>query len=203
MLSLRVTLILLGILLIGVLYLWEKRRRRSVPGAEPENAAPEVPSVASAPSLPPKNGPSHIITLHILAPAGQPFRGADILAAAQNADLVFGARHIFHRMTEPVPGARVLFSLASMLEPGSFDLDHIETFTTTGLVLFARLPGPTDALAMYEDMIDQARRLAHALDGEVCDERRSVLTLQTVEHTREQIRDFNRKLLLAQKQHSD
>ena len=49
-------------------------------------------------------------------------------------------------------------------------------------------------------MIDQARRLAHALGGEVCDERRSVLTLQTVEHTREQIRDFNRKLLLAQKQ---
>ena len=197
MLSLRVTLILLGILLIGVLYLWEKHRRRSAPGAQAENDAPEVTPVVSTPTLPPKNGPSHIITLHILAPAGQPFRGADILAAAQNADLVFGARHIFHRMTE----SRVLFSLASMLEPGSFDLDHIETFTTTGLVLFARLPGPTDALAMYEDMIDQARRLAHALDGEVCDERRSVLTLQTVEHTREQIRDFNRKLLLAQKQH--
>lgn len=199
--SLRVTLILLGALLIGVLYLWERHRRRGAQGAQAENAAPEVAPAASAPTLPPKGGPSHIITLHILAPAGQPFRGVDILAAAQNADLVFGARHIFHRMTEHASGSRVLFSLASMLEPGSFDLDHIETFSTTGLVLFARLPGPTDALAMYEDMIDQARRLAHALGGEVCDERRSVLTLQTVEHTREQIRDFNRRLLLAQKQH--
>ncbi|MDA1107716.1 MAG: cell division protein ZipA [Proteobacteria bacterium] len=200
--SLRVTLILLGALLIGVLYLWERHRRRGAQGAQAKNAAPVTPA-ESVPTttLPPKSVPSHIITLHILAPAGQPFRGVDILAAAQNADLVFGARHIFHRMTEHASGPRVLFSLASMLEPGSFDLDHIETFSTTGLVLFARLPGPTDALAMYEDMIDQARRLAHALGGEVCDERRSVLTLQTVEHTREQIRDFNRRLLLAQKQH--
>lgn len=193
-------LILLGALLIGVLYLWEKRRRRDTQSAQAEDAAPDVTPAASTPALPPKGGPSHIITLHVLAPAGQPFRGADILAAAQNAGLVFGARHIFHRMTGHGSGDRVLFSLASMLEPGSFDLDHIETFSTTGLVLFMRLPGPADALAAYEDMIDQARRLAHALGGEVCDERRSVLTLQTVEHTREQIRDFNRRLLLAQKQ---
>lgn len=203
MLSLRMTLILLGALLIAGLYMWEQRRRRNAHRAQAGAATRHEiapPSTAPAPPVPPEDGPSHIVTLHILAPAGQPFRGADILTAADNAGLVLGARRIFHRMSGEGADARVLFSLASMHEPGSFDLEHMETYTTSGLVIFACLPGAADGLTLYEDMLDQARQLAQVLGGEVCDERRSVLTLQTIEHTREQIRDFNRRLLLAQKQ---
>jgi cell division protein ZipA len=201
MLSLRMTLILLGVLLLAGLYVWERRRRRDAQQAQADAPA-ETPPASAAPAPPalPDGGPSLIVTLHIMAPEGRRhLRGPDILAAANKTGLVTGARRILHHMSADTP-ARVVFSVASMREPGSFDLEHIDTFSTPGLVVFMCLPGPADALAMYEDMIDHARRLAHALDGEVYDERRSVLTLQTVEHTREQIRDFNRRLLLAQKQ---
>ena len=202
MLSLRMILILLGAMLIAGLYLWERRRRREAaqvqadaPAATPTAPAP-VP--APAPALP-EGGPSLIITLHIMAPGGRQLTGPEILAAASKSRLVVGARRILHCMSTDTP-ARIVFSVASMREPGSFDLEHIDTFSTPGLVVFMCLPGPADALIQYEDMLDHARRLAHALDSEVFDERRSVLSLQTVEHTREQIRDFNRRLLLAQKQ---
>lgn len=200
MLSLRMTLILLGVLLIAGLYLWERRRRREAEQAQVD-APVEIQAPAAkapAPTLP-EEGPSLIITLHIIASGGRYLRGPDILAAADKTGLVLGARRILHCMSADTP-ARIVFSVASMREPGSFDLEHIDTFTTPGLVVFMCLPGPADALTQYEDMLDHARRLAHALDSDVFDERRSVLSLQTVEHTREQIRDFSRRLLLAQKQ---
>jgi len=201
MLSLRMTLILLGVLLIAGLYLWERRRRREAEQAQADAPVEtQMSPVATAPTPAlPEGGPSLIITLHIIASGGRYLRGPDILVSAAKTGLVAGARSILHHMSTDTP-ARIVFSVASMREPGSFDFDHIDTFTTPGLVVFMCLPGPADALIQYEDMLDYARRLAHALDGDVFDERRSVLSLQTVEHTREQIRDFNRRLLLAQKQ---
>ncbi|MDP1707811.1 MAG: cell division protein ZipA C-terminal FtsZ-binding domain-containing protein [Gammaproteobacteria bacterium] len=196
MLSLRMILILLGVLLVAGLYVWERRRRRETQQAYTD--APAETPLAAPPALS-DGGPGLIVTLHIMEPEGRPLRGPDIMAAANKSGLVAGARRILHHMSADTP-ARAVFSVASMREPGSFDWERIDTFSTPGLVVFMCLPGPADALAMYEDMIDHARRLAHALEAEVYDERRSVLTLQTVEHTREQIRDFNRRLLLAQKQ---
>lgn len=201
MLSLRMTLILLGVLLIAGLYLWERHRRREAEQAQADAPVetPASPVVAAPTPALPEEGPSLIITLHIIASGGRYLCGPDILAAADKTGLGPGVRRILHHMSTDTP-ARIVFSVAGMREPGSFDLEHIDTFTTPGLVVFMCLPGPTDALTQYEDMLDHARRLAHALDSDLFDERRSVLTLQTVEHTREQIRDFNRRLLLAQKQ---
>jgi cell division protein ZipA len=47
----------------------------------------------------------------------------------------------------------------------------------------------------FEHMLATANGVKQALDGILKDERRSVLTRQTVEHCRQRIRDFELSLL--------
>ena len=47
----------------------------------------------------------------------------------------------------------------------------------------------------FDRMIDTAKRLRAALDGELKDDNRSVMTAQTIEHYRQRIRDFELRQL--------
>lgn len=47
----------------------------------------------------------------------------------------------------------------------------------------------------FNIMADTAMAIADHLGGELKDEHRSVMTAQTLEHCRQRIRDFERKLL--------
>ena len=46
-----------------------------------------------------------------------------------------------------------------------------------------------------DPMLEAAQAVARNLDGDVLDETRSALTRQTLEHSRQQIRDLERRLL--------
>ena len=82
--------------------------------------------------------------------------------------------------------------IANMVEPGSFPIDDMENFTTTGITAFMVLPGPAgvDGLAR---MVACCRRLASILGGEVLDENRSTLTNQRATHMKEEIIEFLRQ----------
>jgi cell division protein ZipA len=107
--------------------------------------------------------------------------------------------NIFHRYEHPGRKSRVLFSLASMVEPGHFPLDDMSGFSTPGVTLFAQFPGPRDSLATFSDMLFTAERLAAMLDAELQDESHSALTRQTIEHIREEILEHRRQIQLARK----
>jgi cell division protein ZipA len=85
------------------------------------------------------------------------------------------------------------FSVSSVLKPGSFDIEQMEDTTVPGVALFIKLPGPDDPVAAFEEMLRTARKLADGLDGVVCDETRSTLTGQVINHMRERIAEFSRK----------
>jgi len=61
------------------------------------------------------------------------------------------------------------------------------------------LPGVQDGMAIYSDMLFTAERLASILDGKLQDDSHSVLSKQTIEHTREQILNYRSRLQLARK----
>jgi cell division protein ZipA len=44
-------------------------------------------------------------------------------------------------------------------------------------------------------MLETAQTVARNLDGDVLDESRSVITRQTLEHSRQRVRDLERRLL--------
>lgn len=131
--------------------------------------------------------PDRVFSLFVLAPPGVPFRGQMLLGALAVAKLEYGEMHIFHRY-EPVNGRRrMLFSVANIREPGTFDPEEMEDFTTQGLALFMQVTPGVDAVWAFEAMVAAGRSLADSLDGTLCDATRSVLTRQAIGHLREQV----------------
>ncbi|MFP3874670.1 MAG: cell division protein ZipA [Thiohalophilus sp.] len=147
-------------------------------------------------------GESLVIVLNVMAKSGHYFPGDDVLAALRANDLQHGEMMIFHRYPDGTDTARPIFSLANTVEPGTFDLNTMEELQTPGLSLFMQLPGPMDSREAFELMLKTGRNLAEQLDGDLCDERRNVLTLQTTGHLKEQIESFlfRRKMAGLQKQ---
>ena len=125
------------------------------------------------------------------------FEGMDIVRAIQGERMEIGDMHIFHRHDEAQRKGTVLFSMASMVKPGTFPLESMEDFKTPGLALFAQLPGPLDGLELFSEMLATAEHLAAELGGELQDETHSRLTKQTVEHLRSQILEHRRQVQLA------
>ena len=134
--------------------------------------------------------PGMILQIHVVASKGS-FSGEQILRGARNVELEHGDMNIFHRYDSSGPRSRVVFSMASMLEPGIFPLDQMGEFSTPGLVLFGQLP------AAFSDMLFTAERMAALLEGELQDETHSVLSKQTIEHIRERILEHRRQVQLA------
>ncbi|WP_456373425.1 cell division protein ZipA [Thiolapillus sp.] len=124
------------------------------------------------------------------------FSGADIAAAMEQVGLKGGAMDIYHRHDSRYPD-RVLFSVASLVNPGHFPFDDMAGFSTPGLMLFTQLPGVRDGLEIYSDMLYTANELAGLLGGVLQDETHSVLSKQTIQHTRDAIMEHRRKLRLA------
>ena len=120
------------------------------------------------------------------------FEGPAILDTITRRGMRYGDMNIFHRFA----GAgrrRADFSMASAVEPGTFDLGAIDAYSTPGVTFFMRLPGPAQPLEAFEDMVSIARDLAAELGGDLKDEQHSVMTAQTIEHCRQRIRDFSRR----------
>jgi len=139
--------------------------------------------------------PTKILQINIVARVGR-MTAADIHRAAWEVGLIHGNMSIFHRHVNG-PDSPVTFSMASIVEPGTFPADPTADFTTPGLILFAHLSGPQDGLVVFSDMLFTAERLAALLDASLQDETHSDLTKQTIEHIREEILEHRRQVQLA------
>jgi cell division protein ZipA len=177
----------------------EERSKKREPRAEVEqfsfsflsSDAPEKQSAVEKKPLPTK-----LIQLNVVPRHGQ-FQGQELLYAVSETGLQFGDLNIYHFPNEGMPEEEPLFSMANIVEPGSFDPDQMDDFLTPGLVLFAMLPGPKDGLTVFSEMLNTAEQLATLMDGEIKDESHSDLSKQTIEHMREEIQEYHRKLQLA------
>jgi len=134
--------------------------------------------------------PEKIITLFVLAPTGVPFRGSFLMEAMSEAGLQYGDMQIFHHIERQAGRDDMLFSVANIVEPGTFEPNGMDSFTTPGVVLILQLPGPADAIKAFDAMVTAARSLATNLQGSLCDATRSVLTNQTISHMREEVVDY-------------
>ena len=123
---------------------------------------------------------NEVIVIHVVANPGYVFSGEDLLQAITDEGLRFGDMDIFHRHEHEDGSGRVMFSMANMLKPGTFDLSNLASFETPGVSLFMHLPVPHDSLAAFRTMTKVAKSLVTALGGELKDENRSVIILTIV-----------------------
>ncbi|MEW7978612.1 MAG: cell division protein ZipA C-terminal FtsZ-binding domain-containing protein [Candidatus Sedimenticola endophacoides] len=139
--------------------------------------------------------PGKILQLNVVT-RDERMEVADIYRAAHEVGLRYGDMQIFHRHLDGADSP-VIFSMASLVEPGIFPALPGDGFSTPGLTLFARLPGPLDGLQVFSDMLMSAERLAAELNGSLQDATHSDLTRQTIEHVREEILEHRRQVHLA------
>ncbi len=145
--------------------------------------------------------PEMTVLLTVLAPQGQLFKGASILAVAQELNLQLSQNGVLDCFPASEAEGKPVFSIAHLREPGIFDLSTLETIATPGLLLFMQLPGPMEAVAAVDFLVALARRLAHKLNGSVCDDRRNKITAQAIMHLRSEAAEFERRLRLQHSPH--
>lgn len=135
----------------------------------------------------------HIVALFVAAQDDQMLSGPELVVAAEKIGLTYGAQGIYHRLVDGRPDQPPVFSVASMVKPGSFDLGDIDGIATPGLSFFMTLPGPLSALDAWDTMLPAAQRMAELLDAVVLDDQRNTLGRQRVAHIRDDLRNFDRR----------
>lgn len=143
-------------------------------------------------------GERKIIAVRVAARASTRFRGEDVIRLLNEEGLAFGRYDIFHRHAGDSRSPPV-FSVASMIEPGSFNLDAVDAEQLPGVTLFMVLPGPRDGVTALDDMLGTAQRLAEQLNGEVLDQSGSTLSRQRASNLRDEIIGFQHHLAVQQR----
>ena len=213
--GLRWLLLFLGLLVIAGVYLYSRREKQqaaefsedgndSVVRREPKLDNDDLPDLDNGefetieapvlesdeqPELKPEDSPQKIVTLRIVGRNKKPFQGDELILSMRGIGLRHGKFGIFHRY-DGNDEDRTIFSAASLVEPGSFDLANIKEQQIPGISLFLILPGPVDGVEAFDLMMAAARSLAQALDGELLDESGSTLSIQRERYLREEIIQF-------------
>ncbi len=216
--GLRWLLLFFGLLVIAGVYLYSRRDNSIAGNQEPVSPRVEPPLEESESSgtldaevaedepfavdeesgadFEEAGAPQKIVTLRIVAHEKKPFAGDDLILTLRGIGLRHGKFGIFHRY-DGNDESRTVFSAASLVEPGSFDLENIKDQKIPGISLFLVLPGPIDAIEGFDQMITAARTLAQSLNGELLDESGSTLSIQRERYMREDIIQFQHSRLMA------
>ena len=202
--GLRWLLLFVGLLVIAGVYLYSRREPKK-PVVEPGAAERQEPVLVATSEVEPivdaddesepafdaepdpaKSVPQKIVTLRIVARDGGSFQGDELILTMRGIGLRHGKFGIYHRY-DGADEDRTIFSAASLVEPGSFDIDNIKEQKIPGISLFMILPGPLDGVEAFDLMIAAAHALGSALNGELLDETGSTLSIQRERYMREEI----------------
>jgi cell division protein ZipA len=167
--------------------------------AEPaaESAAEPAPEDTAEPAAAPAEEPASpaasqkIISIRVTAPDDTRWPGAQLLRALEVHGLAFGRYQVFHRKHAD---GRSLFYLASLVEPGTFDVAEMPGQEFRGVTLFAVLPGPAEPAETIEELLNTAHGLAEQLSGTVQDGKGVALSPQRAAALREEIARFQASL---------
>jgi cell division protein ZipA len=136
------------------------------------------------------------------------FSGPAVREALEAEGLEYGDMRIFHYFDRDASSASdnedpanvfPVFSVASLVEPGYFELKKLDEMEMPGLTLFCQLPGPLSGEKALEIMLDKGRGLAVRLQGQMCDDKHNRFTTQAKTHYQDRIATFTRKLTVAKK----
>ena len=140
---------------------------------------------------------SEVVVINVMAKKGFDFVGDDLMQVLISNGLRFGEMNIFHKRLGNDSKSVLVFSVANILNPGTFDLNNMDSFRTLGISLFLALPTAINNGDAFEQMLTVAQQVSSSLDGELKDDHRNVMTAQTIEHYRQRISDFELRQLKA------
>jgi len=207
--GLRWLLLFFGLLAVAGVYWYSRKERETsgdalTPKINSERSEPTLGDVPQTPSTdseldhtttdvidePVEDEPDlqqqRIITVRIIATKNGAFSGEELILSLRGIGMRHGKFGIFHQY-EGNDEKQVIFSAASLVEPGSFDLENIQAQQIPGISLFMVLPCSMDGPQAFDLMMAAAKELTKALRAELLDESGSTLSIQRERYLREEI----------------
>jgi cell division protein ZipA len=160
-----------------------------------DDAGPDA-RTADEPVKEPPSARQKIVTMRLVAKKHGAFAGDDLILNLRAVGMRHGKFGIFHRY-QGDDEKKVVFSAASLVEPGSFDLENIKDQKIPGISLFMVLPGPLDGCQAFDLMMEAGRSLTRALHAELLDESGSTLSIQRERYLREEIIQYQHGIKVA------
>lgn len=214
--GLRWLLLIAGVLVIAGVYLYTRRKQTEsdtdelpverreptlageVPATELDDVEPESAEIVAdaTEEAPASVAPQKIVTLRIVAKNRGSFRGDELILSLRGLGMLHGKFGIYHRY-DGADENKTIFSAASLVEPGSFDVANIKEQQIPGISLFMVLPGPVEGVEAFDLMLAAARALAQSMDGELLDESGSTLSIQRERYMREEIIEYQTSNMVA------
>ncbi|SFF96353.1 cell division protein ZipA [Neptunomonas qingdaonensis] len=133
--------------------------------------------------------PEEVLVITVVGKQHQ-LDGQTLLQVVLACGMRFGDMSLFHRFEEGIDKGAVQFSMANAVNPGTFDLEHMDEMTTPGVSFFMSMSEPADVKNAFECMLATAETVSKHLGGDLLDENRSVMRPQTKAHYRERIREY-------------
>lgn len=210
--GLRWLLLVAGVLVIAGVYLYSRIERdkpakkvdagrRVEPTLEGSESAPDSAGIddsdysdnadddIDAPDESAIDTPQKIVTLRLIARDKGAFAGDELILSLRGIGMRHGKFGIFHRV-DGSDSEKTIFSAASLVEPGSFDLANIKEQQIPGISLFLVLPGPIDSVEAFDMMMTAARTLSQSLGADLLDESGSTMSIQRERFMREEVIQF-------------
>ena len=160
--------------------IYERQRAELTEQAQPQKSAEK-----------PNTQPEEVLVIHLMANKGEKVAGQQLLDAVLSAGLRYGAMKIFHRHLSDDGSGPVLFSMANLVNPGTFDLNTMSDLEVPGVTLFMALDDIEDPVDALNIMIEAVDSIVGDLKLNVMDESRSSMTRNTIDHYRQRARDVS------------
>ncbi len=147
-------------------------------------------SVSSSTTFAGSDGKQMLVVFHVVAREPEIFTGPMIQQMMSELELEHSEMGVYHYNVQRLDKKQSVYCVANMLNPGTFDLDTMDSFTTPGVTFILQLPGPEDELKSFNIMTEHAQRLAAFLNGDLLDENRNPVSKQSISSYKEQVQLF-------------
>ncbi len=166
------------------------------PGADEDETLPEGDSgehpddrQVAADSANAERDTERVVSLRLIPREGEELDAERTVRALREAGLQHGPYEIFHYCEDRnVPESG--FSVANLVEPGSFDLSNLPDTRLPGVTFFMVLPGSRDPAERFDTMIRIARDLCQTLDARLLDELGNSWSIQRERFLREELIEY-------------
>ncbi|MFY8272767.1 cell division protein ZipA [Pseudoalteromonas sp. SSDWG2] len=148
------------------------------------------PAQATSSESEPEVQPEDFVIIHVHMPEGLQMQGAKLLPLVLTLGFKYSDDGFFHRHEQASGQGPILFRMVNMYNPGTFDIDNMEQFSTAGVSLFMTLPNEGEAMATFNMLHSAAKKLADEFGAQLLDHQREPLSVNTVREYVEKVREY-------------
>jgi|TARA_B110000240_G_scaffold194986_1_gene243653 cell division protein ZipA len=129
-----------------------------------------------------------VVTVRLVAINNSSYAGDDLVLALREHGMQLGEYGIFHYYKDE--SKSIIFSAASLVEPGTFDLKKIKDQKIPGITFFMSLPLAVNGIEAFDEMLSVVKKVSITLKGELLDESGSSFSIQRERYIREQVIEY-------------